>query len=71
MHAIEMERCDGAKVSMHVASHTRSFPSFQGTIENHMAFYHPIELFQKAPNEQEFFAADGALWMISFKLECL
>ena len=28
-----VERCDGAKVSLHVTSHTRSFPSFQGTIE--------------------------------------
>ena len=28
-----VERYDGAKVSLHVASHTRSFPSFQGTIE--------------------------------------
>ena len=28
-----VERCDGAKVSLHVESHKRSFPSFQGTIE--------------------------------------
>ena len=60
----EVERCDGAKVSLHVVSQTRSFPSFQGTIEM------PSGLFQSALATSEgskwacIFAADRALWMM-------
>ena len=66
-----VERYDGAKVSLHVASHTRSFPSFQGTIEIPSGLLPSDLATPEGSKRAGIFAADSALWMMSFKLECL
>ena len=55
-----LERCDGAKVSLHVASHTQGVsPLSREPLQYHMDFYHLIYLLQKAPNEQVFLQLTG------------
>ena len=67
-----VERCDGAKVSLYVASQARSFPSFQGTIEMPSGLFPSALATPEGSKRAGIFAAAGrALWMISFRLECL